>query len=135
MTTIHSYTNDQRILNIKLKENNGGIGYVSFFINNVEIEENVNPEFVSEISIELKDYEEYLIPGRPNILGVVVYNSADSRRAFTPILDLVNNNSSANSDKGWLKSRQKRIPIRYGEPHLDFDGGNTKGWDDARQKT
>lgn len=121
-------------LYIELTPNSGGIGYVSFFINNVEIEENINPNFESEITVNLEDFKEYLIPDRPNILGVVVYNSANSGGPLGNILrerDDVNESG----DKGWLKSRQKRIPIVFGKQKSAYSEGNTKGgWDDEVQK-
>lgn len=123
-------------LKVTLIPNQGGIGYVSFFINNVEIEENVNPDFETVIRIPLKDYEEYLIPERPNILGVVVYNSGESRRPLHEIISDDNHNAENTSNKkGWLKSRQKRIPVNYGQPKPAYSSGNAKGgWDDEVKK-
>lgn len=73
----------QRQLQIDLEERSGGIGKLSFFINGIEVEEDINRGRKKNLSINLDTYKRYFYTDRPNQLGLVAYNQ-----------------------EGWFKSRQ-----------------------------
>ena len=73
-------------LRIELTKRDGGIGKVSLFINSKEVLEDVNPERVLTLSIDLNKYERYFISNQKNIIAVRSYNS-----------------------EGWLQSRFEEI--------------------------
>lgn len=94
----------QEILKILLTQNKGGIGKVAFYINGVEIEEDINPDRETLIELNLSEYTNFLIEGRPNILGVKVSNADNT-----------------------LISREKKIPVNYKKLLIASDDVNTQG--------
>lgn len=70
-------------LQLQLEERSGGIGKLSFFINGIEVEEDINRGRKKDLSINLDTYKRYFYTDRPNQLGLVAYNK-----------------------EGWFKSRQ-----------------------------
>lgn len=70
-------------LQLQLEERSGGIGKLSFFINGIEVEEDINRGRKKNLSINLDTYKRYFYTDRPNQIGLVAYNQ-----------------------EGWFKSRQ-----------------------------
>lgn len=70
-------------LQLQLEERSGGIGKLSFIINGIEVEEDINSARKKNLSINLDTYKKYYYTDRPNQLGLVAYNQ-----------------------EGWFKSRQ-----------------------------
>lgn len=64
----------QRQLQIDLEERSGGIGKLSFFINGIEVEEDINRGRKKNLSINLDTYKRYFYTDRPNRIGLVAYN-------------------------------------------------------------
>ncbi|MCB0546676.1 MAG: caspase family protein [Phaeodactylibacter sp.] len=71
---------------VNLTERNGGIGKISFLVNNKEVFFTENKDKQAEFRFDLKAYAKYYQPGPDNSLAVQVYNEA-----------------------GWLKSAPVRI--------------------------
>ncbi|MCB0571733.1 MAG: hypothetical protein KDC66_18315, partial [Phaeodactylibacter sp.] len=66
---------DKDQLLISLKARSGGLGKVSIFINQKEVLEDANPERKPSLSINLADYEKYLLANSPNEITIRAYNS------------------------------------------------------------
>ena len=62
-------------IKVRLKAREGGIGKVSLFLNDkIELEPNVNPDFVAEFVVNLLPYEQYFFPDSLNRLSLRAYN-------------------------------------------------------------
>lgn len=62
-------------IKVQLQERDGGIGKVSFLLNDkIELEPNVNPEFKSEFEIDLAPFEAFFFPDSLNRLTLRAYN-------------------------------------------------------------
>ncbi|MCB9331247.1 MAG: caspase family protein [Lewinellaceae bacterium] len=79
--------NDQ--LAVKLSKRSGGMGKLSFFINGKEVVEDINPTRLPQLSIDLKKYVQYYLPGQANNIALRAYNS-----------------------DGWLKSAAIEMPYQ-----------------------
>jgi WD40 repeat protein len=72
---IMSATIEADKIKVRLKEREGGIGKVSLFLNDkIELEPNVNPDFVAEFEVNLLPYEQYFFPDSVNRLSLRAYN-------------------------------------------------------------
>ncbi|MDX1910671.1 MAG: caspase family protein [Saprospiraceae bacterium] len=81
---------EQNQLQITLKARRGGIGKLSLFVNGKEVEEDINPDRLSELSVDLKKYDEFYLANAPNTLTLRLFNQ-----------------------KGWLKSPALKLPYTY----------------------
>ena len=64
-------------IKISLQEKTGGIGQLSLYINDKEVNEDINPGRLKEdITVSLLDYQDYLYSNGLNKIGVKTYNSA-----------------------------------------------------------
>ncbi|MEZ5039806.1 MAG: caspase family protein [Saprospiraceae bacterium] len=86
------------LLNIQLKERNGGMGILSLFVNKKEVLVNINPSRQTEVSIDLKTFAKYYYPGQENTLALIAYNQ-----------------------EGWLKSQA--VELEY-TPTFSFSRGS-----------
>ncbi|MCB0532876.1 MAG: caspase family protein [Saprospiraceae bacterium] len=66
-------TDDQ--IDVQLTPRSGGMGKLSFFINGKEVVEDLNPERKTALTVDLKNYEKYYLPGT-NSIAMRAYNSA-----------------------------------------------------------
>ncbi len=66
-------TDDQ--IDVQLTARSGGMGKLSLFINSKEVAEDLNPDRKSALTVDLKNYEKYYLPGA-NAIAMRVYNSA-----------------------------------------------------------
>lgn len=62
-------------IDISLTKQNDDIGRVSLYINGKEIKEDINPNRLSQFSINIKDYSGWLFEADINTIGIKTYNS------------------------------------------------------------
>ncbi|MEO6037688.1 MAG: caspase family protein, partial [Saprospiraceae bacterium] len=80
-------TKDQ--LHIALTERTGGLGKLSLFINNKEVKEDINPQRLKALNIDLITFAKYYRADTDNTIGLRAYNK-----------------------EGWLKSQAYELPYR-----------------------
>ncbi|MCB9267376.1 MAG: caspase family protein [Lewinellaceae bacterium] len=103
-------------LSIQLEERNGGIGKVSLFINKKEVLEDANPERQAGLTVDLSDFEKYLLPGRPNEITLRAYNTEGwlKSQPFVLSFDPIGKKGEDKEEEaGFIPSFQ---PVR--DPHL-----------------
>lgn len=61
-------------IQVNLKERNGGIGKVALYINNKEVDPNINPNHTATCSVKLIDYQKHLYENNVNLIEIVTYN-------------------------------------------------------------
>ncbi len=76
-------------LSIQLTERNGGLGKLSLFINGKEVKEDINPNRLKNLSIDLNTFAKYYRPDAENTIALRAYNK-----------------------EGWLKSQAYELPYR-----------------------
>lgn len=85
---------------VHLKERGGGIGKLSFYINNKEILENANPDKKTDLNIDLSTFNKYFL-GDTNIISLRAYNN-----------------------KSWLKSQAYDLLYSYAAGKGNEDNAN-----------
>jgi WD40 repeat protein len=63
-------------LNIALTVRSGGLGQLSLFLNGKEMAADINPDRKTTLSVDLRDYNKFYLPGT-NTLALRVYNEAN----------------------------------------------------------
>ena len=63
-------------LNIQLQVRSGGMGKLSLFINNKQVSEDLNPVGKTSLSVDLKAYDKFYLPGS-NTIRLRAYNKAN----------------------------------------------------------
>lgn len=97
-------------LEVEITVRDGGIGNISFFINNKEVLEDINPGKSTSISLDLDQYKDYFLPGKDaNKIGIRLYNQ-----------------------DGWLKSPAHEL--KYTAPVASARGFEVDEDDDSEKK-
>lgn len=73
------------MLKIQLKERSGGIGKVRIFVNRKSVIEDANPHRQTELSIDLRQFTKYYVPGN-NKISFEVYNADEWLRSQEIVL-------------------------------------------------
>jgi uncharacterized caspase-like protein/WD40 repeat protein len=97
-----SATIENNQLKINLLKRNGGLGKLSFFINNKEVYEDINAERKASLSIDLNALSKYYRTDTLNTLSLLAYNN-----------------------EGWLKSQAFQVPYAYSASKGSSQGGST----------
>ena len=72
---VNAWINQDKLF-IELEERSGGIGKVTLSVGkNKELLADANPSRLDLLSIELKDFEQFFIPGQDNYLNIRTYNT------------------------------------------------------------
>ncbi|MCA0237702.1 MAG: caspase family protein [Bacteroidetes bacterium] len=96
---------------IHLQAQNGGVGKLSLFVNGKEVEEDINPQRQTNLSIHLKTWEKYYRTDTLNTIALRAYNA-----------------------EGWLKSQAYKLPYTYVRAKGQGDAGDAPTLGDAKPR-
>ena len=117
-----SLKNDSEI-ELILEPRSGGIGKTSLYINDKEVSENINPDTVLNLVIDLNDYEQYLYKSGLNIIGVKNYNkeewvSSRTQKLYTEPLSAAAKDTTTNRSQHKVSNQRRRRSSSIEKPGL-----------------
>lgn len=102
---------EQNKLTVNLLPKNGGIGKLSLFVNGKEVAEDVNPQRLLVLNLDLKTWEKYYRADTINTISLRAYNA-----------------------DGWLKSQAYKMSYQYVRAKGQGDTGAAPALGDAKPR-
>ena len=115
---------------IQLTERNGGLGKLSLFINGKEVQEDINPNRLKNLSIDLNTFTKYYRSDTEDTLALRVYNQENWLKSQAYELPYLSTKAKGNMQPGKTTPGPKTKPSLYalaigtskyaGDHHLDL---------------
>jgi hypothetical protein len=119
----------QDSLKIHLTERNGGLGKLSLFINDKEVEENINPDQLTDLSIGLNNYSNnFFLPDTLNTIALRTFNAEGWLKSSAYYLNYEaprakgrNTNAPSTDPKPFIKAKPSLYALVIGTSNYSGD--------------